>query len=341
MTTRMAVCLALSVVGCVAAEGDGDPSGPGGKGDIWGTDDRIERYEIQTTALQEAATRSAAIVELSSLTHDAVRNTYSLGLTPLRRTQSLCDGERFADQPASAMCSATLIGDDLMVSAGHCFDARPCDQIAIVFDFAYEQRELLPEVAARDLPAANVYRCVETLAAELHYDDMDRSRDVDYAVFRLERKVTDRAPAKVNWQDPIVAGQPAYVIGHPMGIPQKLATGKVTDTSNSAFVIHDADVFGGNSGGGLFDRNGTMIGIHVNSSGQRYIPGPTGTCSVAAVCGENADCPNPPHAYDPRAMQLRLPSAVRARLGLDIPPRDRPTPDDQRSLSAEGNLAPR
>ncbi|MBA3452046.1 MAG: trypsin-like peptidase domain-containing protein [Deltaproteobacteria bacterium] len=331
--------MALTVAGCVTAEGDGDPSGPGGKGDIWGTDDRVERYEIQTPALQEAASRSAAIVELSSLTHDAVRDTYSLGLRSLRETQSLCEGERFADQPASAMCSATLIGDDLMVSAGHCFDAVPCEQIAIVFDFAYQQPELLPDGVAREIPAANVYRCVETLAAELHYDDVDRSRDVDYAVFRLERKVTDRAPAKVNWSAPIVADQPAYVIGHPMGIPQKLATGKVTDLSNTAFVIHDADVFGGNSGGGLFDKDGMLIGIHVNSSGQRYIPGPTGTCTVAAVCGENADCPNPPHAYDPRAMQLRLPPAVRAALGLDKPPG--PTPSDQRSLGADGHLSPR
>jgi hypothetical protein len=132
----------------------------------------------------------------------------------------------------------------------------------------------------------------------------------DYALIRLDRKVSDREPAPLNWSDPLTANTPAYVIGHPTGIPQELATGTVLAT-NADFVIHDADVFGGNSGGGLFDATGRLIGIHVFSSAHRFVPGPTGDCNVVGVCTEEV-CDRKPHAYAPSALAALLTPELRA-----------------------------
>ena len=88
--------------------------------------------------------------------------------------------------------------------------------------------------------------------------------------------------------------------------------------TNPNFVEHDADVFGGNSGCGLFDAAGTLIGIHVLSSGVRYVTAPSGGCNVVAVCGVNASCDVKPLAYDPRRLKTELSAEIRTELG--IPP---------------------
>jgi V8-like Glu-specific endopeptidase len=317
---RIAFTALLVFAGCTQESTATGPTG-GGKDDVWGTDDRVERYEIQTQALRDAAQSSGGTFLMTDLVHDETRDVWS-AKTPtktLGEDQHLCEGERFANQPAVAYCSATLIADDIMVSAGHCFQWSRCEDFAVVFDYAYDAAPTDPMAIAKDMPAANVYRCAEMLATEYNVD-YDAERGADYAVFRLDRKVTGRTPARVNWTAPLVNEQPAYVIGHPSRIPQKLASGKVLDgTMNPDFIMHDADVFGGNSGCGLFDAAGTLIGIHVHSSAQRYTSDPRG-CNVVSVCGENATCMRKPHAYDVRALKLKLSPELQTRLGIPAMP---------------------
>ncbi|HUS26944.1 MAG TPA: hypothetical protein VMZ53_00490, partial [Kofleriaceae bacterium] len=153
--------LVLVLPGCL--DGDvGTDRNAGGKGDVWGTDDRVERYEIQSMALQEVARSEAALVRSSSLVHDPMRDVWS-ATSPktLGDAQHLCAGERFADQPVVAYCSATLIADDIMVSAGHCFEAVDCADLLVAFDLAYDAAPTDPMQIAHDMPAANVYRCAE------------------------------------------------------------------------------------------------------------------------------------------------------------------------------------
>jgi hypothetical protein len=308
------------VVGCIQQPAT-DPAGDsGGKGDVWGDDDRKERFEIESAPLRAAAHSSAATFRLTKLQHDAADTWSVASVSTLGEREDLCDDQRFVSQPAAASCSATLIADDIMVSAGHCFDSRPCTEIAIVFDFAYATRPTDPMAIVNDIPAANVYTCAEMLATRYEVD-YDTSRGVDYAVFRLDRNVTGRVPVQVNWGDPLAKGKPAYVIGHPTGLPQKLAAGVILDaTANPDFISHDADVFSGNSGGGLFDANGALIGIHDHSAGKRYVPDDARGCNVVAVCDDNVDCVRTPHAYDTRALKSELSAELQTRLGIPASP---------------------
>jgi hypothetical protein len=291
----------------------------GGKGDVWGTDDRVERYEITSASLREVARSEAGLVRTVDLAHDTTRDVWSVtSPRTLGQAQHLCAGERFADQPVVAYCSATLIADDIMVSAGHCFEAIGCQDLVVAFDVAYDAAPGDPMQVASEIPATNVYQCTEVLSTEYSVD-YDTDRGADYAVFRLDRAVTGRVPAHVNWNEPLIDGTPAYVIGHPSGIPAKLAAGSILDgTTNPDFIEHDADVFGGNSGCGLFDPAGTLIGIHDHSSAQRYVAGPSGTCNVVAVCDGNAECPRKPHAYDLRALRTKLSPELRMQLGAPL-----------------------
>lgn len=296
-------CLVVVLAGCAASAVDRGTS-TGSPADL------AERYEIATAPLAVVATSSAALVMASELDHDAARNTWSARAPQtLHAAQYLCDGESFAAQPVVAFCSATLIAGDILVSAGHCFVDTPCSSVVVVFDLAYEHAASDAMTAVTDVPAANVYTCSEILSTR--YDV-----GADFTVFRVDRPVAGRAPVAVNWRAPVSAGEPAFVIGHPSGIPQKLATGSVLDgTSDLDFIVHDADVFAGSAGGGLFDAAGTLIGIQAQTGAKRYVPGPTGGCNVVAVCGDDSTCAAQSRAYDPRALATQLAPEVMARLG--------------------------
>jgi len=276
----------------------------------------IERHQIESAPLKAAAARSVALTALDTWVHDEATDTWAAREPrTLHDTYHLCDGEKFAQQPVVAECSGTLVGDDLVLTAGHCFDSMSCDNLAITFDLGYLAAPADPARIASGIPGASVYRCAEVIAKE-HQVDYETRRGADYALIRLDRKVTDRTPAQVNWAAPVEDGRPAYVIGQPSGLPQKLSPGTILDgATNPDFVIHGADVFGGNSGGGLFDAAGQLIGIHVNSSAERYTQ-TDDLCYVVAVCEDNATCAYKPHAYKPSALAARLSPAVRARLGV-------------------------
>ncbi|MGE0871478.1 MAG: serine protease [Kofleriaceae bacterium] len=312
----------VTTIACSTAASPEPEPGPtpgGGKADVWGTDDRSERYEYPDGPIRAASLSSAALIRASRLVRDSATDTWSVPNAPtLKNKENLCDGERFEDQPTSAGCSATLIDDDILLTAGHCYNGYPDTEFAVVFDVAYEAEPDDPMDAVRGISSDRVYHVTEVLSKG-YTVDRETETGMDYAVIRVDRAVTGRSPAPVNWSGVLSAGQPLHAIGHPSGLPQKISSGVALDvTGNPEYVIHDADVFGGSSGCGVFDDDGVLVGIHVRSSARRYIQDDDDdTCYVVAVCGDNVDCHRKPHAYDPRALKDQLSAELKAELGVN------------------------
>jgi hypothetical protein len=306
--------VATFIWGCALDASTDDGSGSG-KGDVWGTDDRMERYELSTQQMRDVAKSSLATVIARDLRIDESRGVWSANDAPTLQTdQRLCDGQRFADQPVLADCSATLIAPDIALTAGHCFEASDCSGILLVLDYAYDAPARDPMSVAHALPTANVFRCAEMLAWKFTADE-DPAFGHDYALLRLDRPA-GRPPVRIDWDSPRLQNEPIYVMGYPAGIPLKISPGKILDAvSSPIFFEHDADVLGGTSGGGVFDRHGALRALHSGSSGKRYVPGPSGSCNVVAECGANATCPNAPVAYDVRSMIDELTPELRALIG--------------------------
>lgn len=285
------------------------------KADVWGSDSRKETYQYPAGPIKDVAKSTAAMVIGGGTLY--VENGLWTGYThPIGETYDFCPGQRFAKQPALSQCSATLIAPDIVVTAGHCVDHEYCEDMQFVFDYAYDKKPIKPMAIVIDQPGQNAYRCKAILLSGNDRDE-DKRTGTDFALIRLDRKVTGRAPAKVNWQNPLTVGQQLYTIGYPSGLPQKVATGNVknADASQYTFIEHDIDVFGGNSGGGVFDKTGQLVGMHSFSSGIRYVQPEGKSCNVVAVCGKNANCTTKPNAFDTRALASRLTPALRAELG--------------------------
>ena len=221
---------------------------------VYGADDRREYFEHPDEVLR-ARTREAvvALVRPGRLdTSDP--NDLRIVNTTLGQDEDLCPGEPYAEQVVGANCSGTLVDWDLVLTAGHCVDdLADCQDYRFVFDDYYEAPGQLAHIGPED-----VFRCRRIAARR-------RVGDVDYALIQLDRPAAPpRRPAPVRQVDlPLTVGSSVAVIGFPDGIPAKLAAdGVVIDDGAPAVekFIATLDTFSGNSGSGVYDAAGLLVG---------------------------------------------------------------------------------
>ena len=242
---------------------------------VYGDDDRLDLFEASNALHLDLAKATAAMISHSKLSDNGDGTTTVSGSTLSSR--GICKSAKFADQITAANCSGFLVGKDLLVTAGHCIRSkRDCDASAWVFDFAVETSD----DDARKVPTTSVYKCSEIISQSL-----DRSTQDDFALIRLEKAVDDREPLTVRREDKVATGTKLVVIGHPTGLPSKIAAGAIVrDNSNDYFFQSNLDTFGGNSGSAVFDaETGTVEGILVRGETD-YVYDSTRGCRVPKQC---------------------------------------------------------
>jgi len=93
----------------------------------------------------------------------------------------------------------------------------------------------------------------------------------DWAVVQVQRRVTGQTPIRISEKSG-VAGDPVYVIGHPCGLPKKIAGlpltpedrgAIITERSQPSFFVTNLDAFGGNSGSPVLNSEHAVLGILV------------------------------------------------------------------------------
>ena len=227
---------------------------------VYGDDDRLDIYEV-TDPLQLKVSRSVcALLNASRLTpiaggFELDTSAYRIGGT------SACDGEPFGTQPTAAFCTGFLVGDDLIVTAGHCFSGSRLASARFVFGFTM----IDPNTPVTTFSEDQVYQGVEIVARKL-----ESARGEDYAVVRLDRPVTAPGvdPLEIRRTGAVGVGTPVGVIGHPSGLPLKVAFGSATlvreNSASDAFFEANLDTYGGNSGSPIFNAaTGVVEGILV------------------------------------------------------------------------------
>lgn len=84
-------------------------------------------------------------------------------------------------------------------------------------------------------------------------------KPADWAIVRLDRAVKDRPALAVNTGAGVKKDDEIFMIGHPMGLPAKVAGGeKVLAVDKTAFHSH-LDAYSGNSGSPVFNSKTNLI----------------------------------------------------------------------------------
>ncbi len=217
---------------------------------IYGDDDRLEYYEVREE-LQAATEAAVTFIDPGNLDErdpDAIRfigRSLSGG--------GICDDEPFADQPTASGCSAVLIDDRLVATAGHCVRTTRCPSSLFAFGYYYEDEDELKTITTDDL-----YGCLRVVTISMG----DRG---DFAVMEMDRVVTSAAPLEVDASG-VETGDGLTLIGFPSAIPAKIAeNGAVmaADIGGGVSFTGSVDAFGGNSGSMVLGEDDRVVGILV------------------------------------------------------------------------------
>lgn len=195
----------------------------------------------------------------------------------LRRSMGVCEKERFSNQVTLPRCSGFLVGEDTLVTAGHCVTSMSdCKNYRWVFDY----------VAGTDkIKKSNVYKCKEVIGRK---QTLGIFATKDYAVIKLDRRVEDREPLKYRKRGRIKKNAEIVVIGHPSGLPTKIADGAKVTKKRWNFFYANLDTYGGNSGSAVFNKKtGEVEGILIQGA-KDYVMSSQG-CYVSNRVGNSAD----------------------------------------------------
>ena len=234
---------------------------------IYGDDDRID-YNAMPASMKNLADGVVSLWESSKVTLE--EGSYNLNTRIFGDVMNLCPEERFIEQKMGAFCSGSLVGDDIIMTAGHCItDETDCKKTKFVFGFAKKSRfffnfDSLSSVPEKISPD-NVYSCKHIINRFLAGENNDENDNrialgADYALIKLDRTVIGRTPLRINRVTDIKNETDLFVIGHPMGLPVKLAGGaSVRDASPKDYFVANLDTYGGNSGSPVFNAKTKLI----------------------------------------------------------------------------------
>ena len=227
---------------------------------IYGDDDRSEILNSPYSHLAESI---GAMVDLSEI---EVNETYKEflfeGFETLKEYRGIktCDDVRFRRQTRAAKCTGFLIGKRTLITAGHCitkYDVKlkntrneKCKNLKWIFNFNHfnsNSGSILVE-------KTKVASCHKIIKAQYDYN-------LDYAIIELNKEFNG-SKLKLNTSGKTDDIEKAItVIGHPSGLPLKVASGAKIKYANEYNFTANLDAFQGNSGSPILDENNSVIGI--------------------------------------------------------------------------------
>ncbi|OIQ20910.1 MAG: hypothetical protein BM556_02915 [Bacteriovorax sp. MedPE-SWde] len=245
---------------------------------IYGDDNRLDIFEVTNSMHLRLAKATAG--KVSNYNLDELPNgNFRMSGGKL----NVCSDDKFSGQVTSATCSGFLVGHEgkeYLVTAGHCItSSSSCSSHKWVFDYALTEEGQENIEVGKD----SIYTCKRIVERQLNSGTQS-----DYAVLELDRKVVGREPLKMRSSGEIKRGEEILVIGHPTGLPSKVADDSyVRNSSNNVFFQTNLDTFAGNSGSAVFNaRTGDVEGIlvrgHTDYQSRRGSDGKY--CRTPVVC---------------------------------------------------------
>lgn len=268
---------------------------------IYGSDDRLDMYQVRNQLHKQLALSTAGMIHRGAFVEGQESGLVDIGYPQTLETGlNVCRHEKFSQQYLAPSCSGFLVAEDIIVTAGHCYIGfdnphNVCRDYKWVFGYEMKSANHDP---TQNIKKSDMYGCKEIIKAQL-------DNNYDFAIIRLDRKVTDRPVLKIRESGKIPDNTPLVIIGHPSSLPTKVATGAfVTKNNEPTRFSASLDSFQGNSGSAVFNaQTGVVEGILVMGKTD-YVPSDArnpNSCLVTNKCDAFAkNCTGP---YDGKIVE--------------------------------------
>ena len=256
---------------------------------VYGTDDRVEEYEVTDPNLRAAGSavgllvRRADLVDLGGGMFELAAQSFAWWyqqLDPLGTGHALCLDEPFRDQPSVGTCAVFLVASDLVGTAGHCVACDRAVDWVVLFDFVMEDA-LTPVTRFH---GDQIYDVAEVIGYHVGYPD--------WGLMRLNRHVVGRTPLPLRRDGRVADGQRLVVIGHPWGLPRKYDAGAtVQQNTEPTFFQANLDTYQGNSGSPVINADSMQVEGIVCRGMDDFVEDVAMGCDRSRVCPDGG-CPS-------------------------------------------------
>lgn len=243
---------------------------------IYNTDTRVEiNAESPAELMQFIKQRTLAITHNANLFYQPEGKVIIMP-RHYGRAFKLCADERFFEQPSLANCSASVIGKDLVLTAGHCISENNCRYMKFISDFTMLDDGKNPVHTKLE----NIYACKKVV-----YENDDPKADI--AIIQIDREFV-HSPLKLaeqalTTQDEILA------VGFPSGLPMKSSGLGPVRTVSPTMIVAELETYGGNSGSPIFKKNSDLIEGVLVAGETDFEEDKTNKCYRSKVCLDK-DC---------------------------------------------------
>jgi len=241
---------------------------------INGTDDRQDINKVTNARLLLDSESVVAVIPNNSIS-DNGDGTSTISGQNYGTKYNLCSTERFKTQPSIANCTGFLVDPSFIVTAGHCIQESTLQNFKFVFGFEVEGNgNIRTQIDNND-----IYEAIRLIGRRLE------SSGPDWAIVQLDRPVLDRPPVEIRRTGTIIDKQEVHVIGHPSGLPKKVAgNANVRENSDDDFFVANLDTYGGNSGSPVFNSVTHIVeGILVRGETDYML---SGSCYISNICSD-------------------------------------------------------
>ncbi len=246
---------------------------------IYVVDDRKDVWQLPEDDPMRLSADSVVAVFDTDRIVDNRDGTSTLVTKNFGTSFDLCPEELFREQPVGASLSGFLVAPDIMATAGHAVPLSSFSAMSFIFGF-----EMLDQASPRlVINNDEIYRWVEVI------DHRMTRKGPDWALVRIDRPVVNHQVLQIRKEGKINDDQAVYVIGHPSGLPKKVADGAaVRENEATALFVANTDTFTGNSGSPVFNSDtheveGVLARGEIDFVRQ-------GNCRVSLVCPVGTKC---------------------------------------------------
>lgn len=158
------------------------------------------------------------------------------------------------------VCAGTRVAYDKVLTAYHCLIAAVLDQQTLELVVAIDPTLTHVEIEGiRDMPLGIITRSGDSMLGS-HALKWDMRHDL-----ALVSTPPSFDPVATITASELRAGQRVFAVGHPLGIEYAVTAGIVSDPGredgDSLWTMVDLVTHGGNSGGGLWNERGQLVGV--------------------------------------------------------------------------------